>query len=100
MEVFDVGGDFHRAAERFNDAAEGVGGCAIREREFTVPVSHALGPDEDEVEGRHGEEVRELHPDGSWKGGFGARAQDEEPDWWWVGSKAGDAWACAGAWRV
>lgn len=48
VEVLDVGGNFHLAAETvFDDGAPGVGRGAGWEGEFGVPIRHAFRPDED-----------------------------------------------------
>lgn len=44
-----------------------------------------------------GEEVGELLPYFAGEGGFGAGAEDEEPDGWRVGAQAGDGGVGAGA---
>ena len=64
VEVVDVRGDLHLAAETvFDDAAEGVGGRAFRQWELCVAVGHGFGADEDEVQQGAGEHVGELEPD-------------------------------------
>jgi len=49
--VFDVRADLHLMTDPiFDNGAEGVGRGALGERKFGIPICHALGPDEDEVE--------------------------------------------------
>lgn len=80
--VFDKGGDFELMADPvFDDSTKWVFGRSFGQGEFAVAVGHGFGADEDEVEFGAGEHVRELDPDITWQGGFGAGAEDEETGW-------------------
>lgn len=101
VEIFHVSADFHLAAETiFDDRAEGVGRRPRWEGEFVVAVGHALGADEDQVEGDAREEVRELEPDFARERGFGAGTEDEKADWRGVGPETFDGDVCARSFRV
>ena len=50
VEVFDVGRDFHRAAERFDDTAEWILRRTFRQGKLVVAICHGFRTDEDEVE--------------------------------------------------
>lgn len=81
----------------FHHRSEWVAGGSFGEGEFGIPVGHAFGTDEYEVELYAREEVGELLPYFAWEGGFCASAEDEEPDGWGVGAQAGDGGVGAGA---
>lgn len=101
VEVIDVGGDLHLTAESVLDnSTEGILGGALGERELAVPVRHALGADEDEVQ--HGARVHvlQLQPDGPWKGGLSACAEDENPHWGSFQPKSFHVNAFTGLWRM
>lgn len=101
VEVLDVRADLERGAEAvLDEPAEGVRGRARRQRELVRPVGHGLGADEVEVEGGAREQVGELGPDVAREGGFGARAEDEEPDRGGVGADTLNVEARARAGRV
>jgi len=80
--VFDVGADFQLVADAgFDDGSEGVYGCPLWQGELGIPVRHAFGTDEDEVELYAREDVSQLHPYFPREGGLGTGSEDEEADW-------------------
>lgn len=82
VEVVDIGGDLHLTAQTvLDDAAKGVRGRALGERELCIAVGHGFGADEDEVQQGAGEHVRELEPDIAREGRLGAGTEDENADW-------------------
>jgi hypothetical protein len=82
MEVVDVSGDLHLATESvLDDSAEGVLGSALGQRELAVPVCHALGSNEDEMQESTRVHVLQLQPHVTGQGGFGAGTQDEDSYW-------------------
>ncbi len=99
--VFHVGADFQLVADSvFDNCSERVTGCSLWQGEFRVPICHAFGTDEDEVELYAREDKGELLPYFSRQRGFGAGSEDEETDWGWVRTEAfyGVVGACS--WRV
>lgn len=78
--VFDKGADLHLVADPALDhGAEWVPRRALRQRQLRVPVHHAFGPDEDEVELHAREDVGQLEPDFARERRFRPRAKDEDP---------------------
>lgn len=101
VEVVDIGGDLHLAAEAvLGDTAERVGRGALWERELGISVRHALRSDEDEMDQGAREHVRELEPDCTGQGGLGTGAEHENADWWCLQAQALHINVLAGLGRV
>lgn len=101
VEVVNVGSDLHLAAESvLHDSAEGILGCALGQREFSVPVCHTLRSNEDEVQHCARVHVLQLQPDGPWEGGLSAGAENEDSHGGSLQAETFHVDAFTGLWRV
>lgn len=80
--VFHKGADLYLEADPpFDHGSERVPRRALGQWKLRVPVRHAFGPNENEVEFYAREDVGELEPDFTRQRRFRPRAEDEYPHW-------------------